>query len=103
MDLFHKRQGMDVPGLCYFYTDAIHQFKNLLADDALKMEVIYSLKYFVDNRISVVYLRGTGERVLPVVGVVDVQPAEKCLRRAAGFLEVHTYAEHPIALRLNRL
>src|SRR5580765_2863267 len=40
MNIFHKRQGQVDVNFCYFYTDTIYQFRHLLADDALKLEVI---------------------------------------------------------------
>ena len=44
MNIFHKRQGQVDVNFCYFYTDTIFQFRHLLADDALKLEVISSLE-----------------------------------------------------------
>jgi len=41
--------------LCYFYTDTINNFNHLLADDNLKMIVINSLKYLVENKFVEIY------------------------------------------------
>jgi REP element-mobilizing transposase RayT len=40
---------------CYFYTDTIHGFKNLLEDDKIKMIIINSLKYLTKNNIVELY------------------------------------------------
>jgi len=50
MNIFHKRQGQVDINFCYFYTDTIYQFRHLLADDALKLEVISSLLYLVQKK-----------------------------------------------------
>ena len=41
--------------MCYFYTDTICEFKQLLKDDALKMVCINSLKYLVDQQLIKIY------------------------------------------------
>ena len=40
---------------CYFYTDTIHEFRHLLADDHLKMVVINSLQYLVSKELVTIY------------------------------------------------
>jgi putative transposase len=35
MNMIHARQGQMETELCYFYTDTIHDFKHLLAEDFL--------------------------------------------------------------------
>ena len=55
MNIFHKRQGQVDINFCYFYTDTIYQFRHLLADDALKLEVISSLLYLVQKEIVTLY------------------------------------------------
>lgn len=39
----------------YFYTDTIYEFKHLLANDDLKLIVINSLKYLVDNKLAEIF------------------------------------------------
>lgn len=39
----------------YFYTDTICDFKQLLANDELKLIVINSLKYLVDNKLAEIF------------------------------------------------
>jgi putative transposase len=39
----------------YFYTESIHNFFHLLADDNLKIIIINSLKYLVNNELVKVY------------------------------------------------
>ena len=39
----------------YFYTDTIFEFKHLLADDNLKLIIINSLKYLVDNKLAEIF------------------------------------------------
>ena len=41
--------------MCYFYTDTICEFKQLLKDDVLKMVCINSLKYLVDQQLIKIY------------------------------------------------
>ena len=55
MNIFHKRQGQADINFCYFYTDSIYQFRHLLADDALKIEVVSSLRYLVQKEIINLY------------------------------------------------
>src|SRR6185295_4457977 len=55
MNIFHKRQGQVDVNFCYFYTDTIFQFRHLLADDGLKLEVISSLQYLVKKKIVALY------------------------------------------------
>jgi putative transposase len=55
MNIFHKRQGQIDINFCYFYTDTIYQFRHLLTDDALKLEVISSLQYLVQKEIVTLY------------------------------------------------
>ena len=55
MHIFHKRQGQMEQAQCYFYTDTIHGFKNLLEDDKIKMIIINSLKYLTKNNIVELY------------------------------------------------
>ena len=55
MDVKHKRQGqMDIAS-CYFYTDTIYDFKQLLKDDEFKTICINSWKYLVDNELIKIY------------------------------------------------
>jgi hypothetical protein len=51
LNTFHKRQGQMLTHQAYFYTDTIFQFKHLLADDNLKLIIINSLKYLVDQKL----------------------------------------------------
>lgn len=39
----------------YFYTDTIFEFNNLLADDNLKIIIINSLKYLVENNLVEIF------------------------------------------------
>lgn len=94
MDLFHKRQGMDVPGLCYFYTDAIHQFKNLLADDALKMEVIYSLKYFVDKDLISLYGFVTMPNHIHLLWDIHDQNGKESVAGSFAKFTAHRFKKH---------
>jgi putative transposase len=55
MNIFHKRQGQADINFCYFYTDTIYQFRHLLGDDALKLEVISSLQYLIQKEIVTLY------------------------------------------------
>ena len=52
--LFQRQEQMDFDDL-YFYTDTIIGFSHLLADDNLKIIVINSLKYLVDNELINIY------------------------------------------------
>ena len=45
----NKRQGQMDYLNSYFYTDTIFEFKHLLADDALKMIIINSWKYLIEQ------------------------------------------------------
>ena len=56
MHPFFKRQGQMDFNDSYFYTDTIVGFSHLLADDNLKIIVINSLKYLVDNKLVDVYV-----------------------------------------------
>ena len=55
VNIFNKRQGQVDVNFCYFYTDTIYQFRHLLANDALKLEVISSLQYLVQKEIVTLY------------------------------------------------
>jgi REP element-mobilizing transposase RayT len=55
VNIFHKRQAQVDVIFCYFYTDTIYQFRPLLADDILKLEVISSLRYLVEKEIIIRY------------------------------------------------
>ena len=55
MNVFHKRQGQVAVNFCYFYTDTIFRFHHLLADDALKLEVISALQYLVQKELVTLY------------------------------------------------
>ena len=55
LDIFHKRQGQMLIHQAYFYTDTIYEFKHLLADDSMKMIIINSLKYLVDNKLAEIF------------------------------------------------
>jgi len=55
MHIFHRRQGQMLPAQCYFYTDTIHGFKNLLQDDNLKMMIIDSWRYLISNKLIEIY------------------------------------------------
>jgi hypothetical protein len=39
----------------YFNTETIFNFKHLLADDQLKIEIIHSWKYFVEKGMATIY------------------------------------------------
>ena len=49
MNIINKRQGQAEFRQCYFYTDTIIGFSNLLADDNLKMIIINSWKYMIEK------------------------------------------------------
>jgi REP element-mobilizing transposase RayT len=55
MNIFHGRQGQMETSLCYFYTDTIHDFKHLLADDEFKMICIDSWKYLTEKKLIKIY------------------------------------------------
>jgi REP element-mobilizing transposase RayT len=55
LNTFHKRQGQMLTHQAYFYTDTIFQFKHLLADDNLKLIIINSLKYLVDQKLAEIF------------------------------------------------
>ena len=55
MNIFHKRQGQMDFKQAYFYTDSINNFRHLLADDNLKLIVINSWKYLVENEFIEIY------------------------------------------------
>lgn len=55
MHIFQKRQGQVDINKCYFYTDTIHEFRHLLADDHLKEVVISSLQYLVEKKLVTIY------------------------------------------------
>ena len=40
---------------CYFYTDTIYEFKNLLVNDEFKMIVINSWQYLTENKLVEIY------------------------------------------------
>ena len=40
---------------CYFYTDTIYGFKNLLYDDKLKLTLISSWQYLTENKLIEIY------------------------------------------------
>jgi len=55
MHIFHKRQGQMDYNYPYFYTDTICDFAHLLNDDNLKMIIINSLKFLVNQKLIEVY------------------------------------------------
>ena len=55
LNTFHRRQGQMLTRQAYFYTDTIFEFKHLLADDNLKLIIINSLKYLVDNKLAEIF------------------------------------------------
>jgi putative transposase len=55
MNLFYKRQGQMETRDCYFYTETICDFRQLLQNDELKMVVINSWKNLVDRGLAVIY------------------------------------------------
>ena len=55
MNIFHKRQGQMDFKQAYFYTDSINNFRHLLADDNLKLIIINSWKYLVENKFIEIY------------------------------------------------
>lgn len=55
MNIFHRRQGQMHTDTCYFYTQTIQDFKYLLADNNLKIIIIQSLQYLVNNNLVKVY------------------------------------------------
>ena len=55
LNTFHRRQGQMLNRQAYFYTDTIFEFKHLLADDNLKLIIINSLKYLVDNKLAEIF------------------------------------------------
>jgi REP element-mobilizing transposase RayT len=55
MNTPYQRQGQMDFLQSYFYTDTICGFKHLLVDDALKLVVINSWKYLVDNKKIKIY------------------------------------------------
>ena len=55
MNTIHKRQGQMELQDVYFYTDTIANFKHLLHDDNIKLIIIQSLRYLVEQKIIKVY------------------------------------------------
>jgi putative transposase len=55
MNIFHRRQGQMHTDTCYFYTQTIQDFKHLLSNDYLKLIVIHSLQYLVNNKLVKIY------------------------------------------------
>jgi putative transposase len=55
MNVFHKRQGQMDTAKCYFYTDTIINFKNLLLDDHMKMIIINSWQYLTQKNLVEIY------------------------------------------------
>lgn len=55
MNPLHVRQGQMETALCYFYTDTIHDFKHLLADDDCKQICIDSWKYLAEKGLIKIY------------------------------------------------
>jgi putative transposase len=55
MNLLHARQGQMETSLCYFYTDTIHDFKSLLANDDCKQICIDSWKYLTKKQLIKIY------------------------------------------------
>ena len=55
MNIFHKRQGQMGFQQAYFYTDTIHNFYHLLADDNLKLMIINSWQYLVSKQLVEIY------------------------------------------------
>lgn len=51
----YKRQGQMGHLQSYFYTDTIYEHKHLLSDDEMKMVVINSWKYLVENKKIKIY------------------------------------------------
>ncbi len=51
----YRRQGQMDTLQSYFYTDSIFEFKHLLSDDNLKMIIIDSWKYLVNNNKIKIY------------------------------------------------
>jgi REP element-mobilizing transposase RayT len=55
LSMFHKRQGQMLHNQVYFYTDTIIDFKHLLGKENMKLIVIDSLKYLVDQKWAEIY------------------------------------------------
>ena len=55
MNIASQRQGQMDFLQSYFYTDTINGFKNLLADDSIKLIIINSWKYLVENSKIKIY------------------------------------------------
>ncbi|MFP5039824.1 transposase [Parasediminibacterium sp. JCM 36343] len=55
MHIIHRRQGQMGFRQAYFYTDTIHHFQHLLANDDLKMIIIQSWQYLVKNELADIY------------------------------------------------
>ena len=54
-EYFSYRQGQMEIAQCYFYTDTIYGFKNLLYDDKLKLTLISSWQYLTENKLIEIY------------------------------------------------
>ncbi len=55
MNIHHKRQGQMELQDVYFYTDTIVDFKQLLRDDNIKLIIIQSLCYLVEQKLVKVF------------------------------------------------
>ena len=55
MHIFYTRQGQTAEDYCYFYTQSIINFRNLLKDDDFKMIIIESLRTLVDRKLVTIY------------------------------------------------
>ena len=55
LSIFHKRQGQMLQNQVYFYTDTIFDFKHLLREKNMKLIVINSLKYLVDQQWAEIF------------------------------------------------
>jgi REP element-mobilizing transposase RayT len=55
MNIQHKRQGQMELQDVYFYTDTIIDFKHLLRDDNIKLIIIQSLCYLVEQELAKVF------------------------------------------------
>ena len=74
---------------CYFYTDTIYEFKNLLVNDEFKMIVINSWQYLTENKlveISKEMLENSTNSINEIARTLDYDPSNftKFFKRFVG-------------------
>jgi putative transposase len=55
MHILYKRQGQMGFQQAYFYTNTIHHFQNLLANDDCKMIIVQSWQYLINKGLATIY------------------------------------------------